>query len=213
MDKNKIIQKVNEIYSEPIAKSKENCVANSDGHNYSDLLSYNILLDNIAFGCNTKYNFEYQGITWTFRPLTAEESISIYLETHKQQKKDDVWDDFYHLYLVILKTLALALSPHPFKLGKDHEGNDLPNSSVFTENDLKKIPFNILQELYRHYTHFLAQATKNPEEYTNDELQVLLDTIKKNSIPLRDLERRQLLMIATYGMHCSQLLDEMQKSD
>lgn len=213
MDKNNAIKILNEIKSEPLSQLKSESTKNSDGHNYEDLLKYNVMLDNIAFGCHTKHVIEYQGITWTFRPLTAEEFMSIKLDVYKIQKDNEMWDETYSLYLIILKTLSIALSPSPFKLGKDDKGDDLPNSTVFTENDLKKIPFDILQELYRHYLHFVSQATKNPLEFTNEELEILLKTIKKNSIPLTDLERKQLLMIAIYGMSCSQQLDEMLKSD
>jgi hypothetical protein len=214
MKKSDLINVINEKTREPINELKKEIVGNSDGHNYLELNAYNALLDNISFGCHTKHEVEYMGHVWKMRPLSAEELVKVELETQKLQKENDAWSDFYRSYLIFTKTLALALSPSPFKIGKDANGQDLKDSDVLTENDLKKLPFELLSELYKQYLHFINTASnKDVIDYTDEELHLLLDTVKKNSIPLTALERRNLLIIADYGMSCSRQLERMLTDD
>lgn len=206
MNKNEIIKKVNEIYSDPIGNKKKELVKNSDSTKNAVALSqYNAMLDNITIGCHTKTIIRYADIDWEFRLLSSEEFIKVHNEINKIQSNENNWDEVYRNYLAMTKYLSLALSPNPY--------NTADAVSILSEKDLGLMPFDLLKDLYIMYIDFVEMATKKPTEITEEELSTLLQIIKKNSEVLKELERPKLLKITSYLLNFLQLQEMMPKED
>lgn len=195
--KTEIIKSINELNNSPLNQLKKDPVNNSSGTNHKALMQYNAMLDNITLGAHTNTTIEYAGIEWTLRLLTSAEYISIRKEVIEISKKDNLFDDFYITYLTILKFLSLALTPSPFKT----EGK-----AIFSEEDLKLVNYDVLEELYKRYIDFVQMATKKAEEFTEEEIQALMEIVKKKPEVLNELGRAQLLIVSKYSLNYSQNL-------
>lgn len=200
MNKQEIIDSINKITNEPISSLKKDVYNNTNGDNFKSLLNYNAMLDNITIGAHTTTTIEFAGIEWKLRLLTAEEIINIKKEVLKLAKSEDWYDDVNIHYLTMIKVLSKALSPSPFKT----EGK-----AIFSENDLKLINYDVLENIYRQYIHFNDMATRKPTNMSDEQIQDLLELVKKKHIPLMDLDRKQLLIIANYYMNLSQTQAQM----
>lgn len=200
MNKQDIIDSINKITNEPISSLKKDVYNNTNGDNFKSLLNYNAMLDNITIGAHTTTTIEFAGIEWKLRLLTAEEIINIKKEVLKLAKSEDWYDDVNIHYLTMIKVLSKALSPSPFKI----EGK-----AIFSENDLKLINYDVLENIYRQYIHFNDMATRKPTDMSDEQIQDLLELVKKKHIPLMDLDRKQLLIIANYYMNLSQTQAQM----
>lgn len=204
MDKQKIIDAANNIKNEPIADLKKNLVENSSGTNYKGLMQYNAMLDNITIGAHTTTAIEFAGIEWRLRLLTADELVNIKKEVNKIAKDEDWWDEVNLHYNTMVKVLAKALSPSPFKT----EGN-----AVLSEADLKLINYDVLENIYRQYIHFNDIATQKPTEMSPEEIEDTFEIVKKKPIQLKDLDWKRLLIMASYGMTCLRNQEKMRKDD
>ena len=202
--KSEIIEAVNNIKNIKIADLKNSPVKNSSGTNHRALLQYNAMLDNITLGAHTTTTIDFAGLDWTFRLLTAQEYIDIRLSVIEGAKKEQVFDDFYTWYLTILKTLTKALSPSPFK----SEG-----TTVFSEDDLKMVNFDILEELYRRYIDFIQQATKIYPEFTNEEIEELIAVVKKKPEVLTAYDRSRLLITSQYLLNYCVNLEKITRDE
>lgn len=196
-DKNEIIKTVNEIKKTKLADLKSNPVENSSGTNHRALMTYNAMLDNITISTGTKTDIECAGITWTLRLLNTDEFINIRKEVIKECKAEQLFDEWYSSYLTVIKTIAQALTPNPFKI----EGK-----ALFNLNDLKQVNYDVLMELYKRYIDFVDMATKKAEEFTDEELEALKEIIKKKPEVYTEFDRRQfLILMKYYPNYCAQL--------
>jgi hypothetical protein len=202
--KEETIEALKSIKNKPIGELKKNPVANSSGTKFKALMQYNAMLDNISLGAHTVTEINYAGIDWSFRLLTAAEWIEIQLEVIASQKKKEIFDDFYHDYLIIRKVLNKASSPNPYKT----EGKE-----IFSEEDLDMIPYDVLEELYLRYIDFIQLACRRVEEFSEDEVQDLIDVVKKKPEILRKYDRSRLLIVSKYLINYSQNLEKIVKSD
>jgi hypothetical protein len=199
MDKQEIISAVNKIKKEPLAPLKKDVLENSSGTNHKALMQYNAMLDHITIGAGTSTIIEYAGIEFKLRLLTAEEFMDIYKSNIKKMEEEKLFDEIYREYLTVVKTLAVALTPSPFKT----EGK-----AIFNEDDLKLMNYDVLYELGKKYQHFVDLATQKPDHMPNDEITALIELVKKKQTPLTVLNRKQLLTIANYYMNYSQHLEK-----
>lgn len=204
MDKQKIIDAANNIKNEPLADLKKNVVENSSGTNYKGLMQYNAMLDNITIGAHTTTTIEFAGIEWRLRLLTASELVTIKKEVNQVAKDEDWWDEINLHYNTMIKILSKALSPSPFKT----EGK-----AILSEEDLKLINYDVLENLYRQYIHFNDIATQKPTEMSQEEIEEAFEIVKKKPVQLKDLDWRRLLIMASYGMTCLRNQEKMQKED
>ncbi len=202
MDKTELIKSINEIKNIPIAPLKDKLTDNSDNNKFMDLMQYNVMLDNITIGIHTKTTIKYAGIEWNLRLLSAEEYINIRKSIIEQCKKEDLFDDWYSYYLAIIKFLEKALTSSPFK-----------TDGMFNEVDLKTIHFDVLEEIYKQYLHFVNIATKKPDEMTDAEVEAFINIAKKKPEVLREYERPKLLTTALWFLNYSQQLEKMLKLD
>ncbi len=202
--KSDVIKSLNEIKNAPIHKLKDDVVENSSGTNYIALAQYNAILDNITIGAHTNTTIIFADIEWKLRLLTSHEYIEIKKDVINQAKKDDLFDDWYTYYLLFHKILAKALTPSPFKL----EGK-----AIFSEEDLKLINYDILEEVYKKYLHFVSLTTKKVEEFTEEEIQALINVVKKNPEILMDLDRGRLLTMSKYFLNYSLNLEKIIKPE
>ncbi len=204
MDKTKVIETLNEIKNTPIAPQKSKLTDNSDNDKYHELMTYNAMLDNITIGAHTNTTINYQGIDWTLRILTFEESVNIRKEIYNECKNDQIWEKWYADSLEIRKVIALALTPSPFKI-KD--------KAMFTEKDLLKIPYDVLEGLYTRYMHFVHMALQKPEDMTQEQIDACINIAKKKPEALREFDRPTLLRTAIWFLNYSQQLEKMLNSD
>lgn len=202
--KSEIIEDLKNIKNVPIAPQKDKPLENSSGMKYKALAQYNALLDNITLGAHTTTTLEFAGVDWVLRLLTSEEYINMKLEIIDAMRERNIFDDFYSLYLTIIKTLAKALSPSPFKT----EGKE-----IFNENDLKNIPYDVLEELYKRYVDFCQLATKKVEEFSEEQIQQLIEIVKKKPEASTDFDRSALLIVIRYFRDYSVSLEKMLKSE
>lgn len=202
--KSDIINKINDIKNVKIADLKENVVGNSNGNNYLALAKYNAMLDNITIGPHTVTNIEFVGIDWQLRLLGSDEFIKIQKEIINIAKEEDMIEDFYIHYLTVIKILSKALTPSPFKT----EG-----VTVFSENDLKLVNYDVLEELYRRYIDFVDMATKKPQDFTDKEVQELIALVKKKPETLTGFDRSRLLIVSKYLLIYSQKLEKIIESE
>lgn len=200
MNKQKIIDTINNIKNEPIAELKKNLVGNSSGTNFKGLMEYNAMLDNITIGIHTTTTIEFAGHEWKFRLLSAKELMTIKKEVIDIAKKEDWFDDINIHYHEMIKILTKALSPSPFKTD---------GKSIWNETDLEFINYDVLENLFKQYIHFNDIATRKPTEMPEDEINSMLEIVKKKQIPLTALDRKQLLIVANYYMHLSQTQAKM----
>jgi len=204
MNKEEIISTVNAIKNTPIAPQKDKLIENSSGTKFNALAQYNAMLDNITIGAHTNITIKKYGIDWTMRLLTAEEEIHIKTFANKECKKHEIFDDFYHNFQIVVKTLAQVLTPSPFKT----EGK-----AIFNEEDLKLIPYEILLDLYKEWCYFSDMATARPTDLTNEEMENIYNIAKKKPEVLKELERAKLLPTMSYILNYCNQLEKMLKSD
>ena len=204
MDKQKVIDAVNNICNVPIADLKKDLVENSSGTNFKALAQYNAMLDNITIGAQTTTTINYAGIDWTLRLLTAEEYVKIRIEMNNECKKHECFDDFFTHYNGMTKILAKALTPSPFKT----EGK-----ALFTEADLRLMNYDVLDALYIQYIEFTQLATQKPTEFTAEEVDAMVTIAKKKPELLREYARPKLLQTALWFLNSSLQLEKMLKLD
>jgi hypothetical protein len=202
--KSEVIEDLKQIKNVPIAPLKDKPLENSSGDKYVALTQYNAMLDNITLGAHTTTTVEFAGIEWKMRLITSEEYADIRIASTALMKEKQLFDDWYSNYLLILKTLAKALSPTPFKT----EGK-----AIFSEEDLKQIPFEVIEELYKRYMHFRELATKKVEDFTEEEIQLLIETVKKKPEALTEFGRSPLLIVSRYFLDYSARLEKMLKPE
>lgn len=202
--KKEVIDALNEIQNTPIADLKKDLVGNSSGTNHKGLMQYNALLDNITIGAHTNKTINYAGLDFKLRLLTAEEYIGIRMEVDKLCKEKDMFVDYYIIYNLMIKILAKALTPSPFKT----EGE-----AILSEEDLRQINYDVLEEIYAQYLDFVGMATRKPVDYSPEEVEALYEIVKKNIPLLRELERPKLLAVTAYSINYSAALEKIAKSD
>ena len=207
--KDEIIKQVTESYSDPIAPKKKDTFNNADAGKHKELMQYNAILDHIRIGAHTKTTISRYGRDWVFRLLSADEQDKMQMDVQKQAKFDECFEDVHLNYLLFRKTLALALSPSPFKTtGKDDKGDE-----ILTEDDMKHLPMTVLESLFKEYMHFVHMALVEVENLTEEEAVTLIETIKKKPEVLKELNRLQSLTALHYYRNCVQLLEETKKSE
>lgn len=204
MEKSDIINSINKIKNNPIAEGKKEPVSNSSGTKHKDLMRYNALLDNITIGAHTTCDINYAGVDWKFRLLTAEEYVNIRIDINKSCRDNELFDDFFVNYNAMIKILSKALTPSPFKT----EGK-----AIFSEDDLKLINYDVLEELYIQYLDFSNMATRKPAEFTAEEVEAFVNIAKKKPEALREFDRRKLLVTTNWFINYSKNLEQMLKSD
>lgn len=205
--KEDIIKQVNEKYSEPIAPKKKDTFKNADAGKHKALMQYKAMLDHIALGAHTKITITKYGRDWNFRLITADEQDKLGMDVQKQAKLDECFEDVHLSYLLFRKTLALALSPTPFKTeGKDDNGDD-----ILGEDDLKYLPMTALESLFKEYINFVDMALVEAENLSEEEAVSLIELIKKKPRVLKELNRTQLLTALHYYRNCLQILEETAK--
>ena len=198
------IRKLNGIYESPIGAVKQDFIKNTDsGKGFDAAIQYNIMLDNATISGGTKTTIEIAGLTFELRLLCAEETIAIKKEVLKTARDEQIMDDFYIDYLDAVKTLAKASTPNPFKdSGK----------AVWSEQDFKQLVLPVLGELYNRYLHFVDMAVQTGETFTEDELNQIIDFVKKKPLVLTTYDRRKLLIAANYYKTYSERLEVMLNS-
>jgi len=205
MNNNEIVKTLNEISTKPLAELKSASARNTSNEKELDaLLQYNAIMDNVTIGPGTTTDIEIAGLKLTYRLLTAKEFIDARVEAINACRDVEVFDDWHMSYQLMIKILAKALTPSPFKLG----GRDVPK-----ESDIELLTYDILQELYKRYMFFNDKATKQAEEFTEEEVQSLLSIVRKKPEVLADLDRVQLLIMSKYLLSYSQNLEKITKSE
>jgi|ERR1700761_5776343 len=189
--KGELIKSLNEIKQSPLAEFRKT-PTNLNQDNAAAAMQYNAMLDNITIGAGTTYEFEFAGIEWKLRLLTAREFVDIKIARVKAMKDESMFEDFYFNYLTYTKILAKAMTPNPFCPESKIDG------IIFTEQDLSSINEDILEEVYRRYIHWVHMATKKVDEFTDEEIEALITIVKKKPEVLRELDRRQSLIVMVY---------------
>lgn len=207
MNKDEIIKKVNEIKNISIADQKKDVFNNADhdGKAHKALLQYNALLDNVTFGAHSNKTFHYLGVDWTIRLLTGEEQNDIKKDVIATAKKDDCFEDFNLNYLTVVKFVTRALSPSPFKTEE--------SKTIWSEADVKGICYGIAEEIYKEYIDFDLISTRKAEEFTQAEIEEMIEFIRKKPDLLRDLERPKYYAVIKYLMNYSKHLESLLKPD
>lgn len=203
-NKEEIIEQLKALKNIPLGEQKKNPFENADPDKHKMLMQYNIMLDNITIGFHTTTTIEYAGIEWTFRLLSAKEFTDIRLQIDKKCKDEDTFADYYILYHLMVKILAKAMTPSPLKT---------TGKTIFSEEDLSYLPYDILHSLYVQYLDFVNSATKKPTEFTDEEVEEMINIAKKKPELLREYERPKLLKTALWFMNYSKHLEKMLKSD
>jgi len=98
----------------------------------------------------------------------------------------------------------MACTPSPFKT----EGETL-----FVEEDLKLLAYDILIELFKRYVFFVHMATKKAEEFSEEELQALMSIVRKKPEVLMELDRRQSVYLNRYLLSYCVNLEKMLKPE
>ena len=197
-------RKINGIYESPIGEAKKdflNKTDNADGFNAA--MQYNLMLDNATISGGTKTTIDIAGLKFELRMLCAYETIEIKKEVLQKARDEQIMDDFYIDYLDAVKTLAKASTPSPFL--KD-------GVTVWKEADFKLLILPVLGELYNRYLHFVDMAVETGEGFTEEELKSLIDFVKKKPLVLTTLDRRKLLIAASYYKTCYERLETMPES-
>jgi hypothetical protein len=199
MNKQEVLDTIKNIKNTPIAPQKKDLHSNSNGTNHKALMRYNAMLDNITIGAHSRKTFSLNGIEWDFRLLTASEQNAIRKEVILMAKKDDCFEDFNLQYLEMVKIVTKALSPSPFK-------------EVWSEEDVGMIPYAMLEELFKEYIDFDSLAMTKPSDLPIDEVEALIEIIKKKPEALRELERKKLLATNIYLLNYCKQLEKITKS-
>ncbi len=202
MDKNKLIESMNEFKNTPIAPLKSKLTDNSDPDKFDALMTYNAMLDNITIGSHTRTTISYAGNDWDLRLLTSEEYINIRKDIVKQCKQEELFDEWYTNYLIIIKFLDKAQSSNPFK-----------TDGKFNESQLKLIHYDILEEVYHRYLHWQDMALSKPTEMPEAEIEGIINIAKKKPEVLKEYGRPQLWTTAIWFMNYSQRLEKMLEPD
>lgn len=204
MDKASAIKMINEFQKKPIDDLKKDVLENASGQNYMDLLKWNAMLDHITIGANTSTTFEYAGIEWTLRLLTAQEYIDCRIAVDEICKELKNFSDYLIGYYNMIKILSIALTPSPFK----KEGK-----TIFSEDDLKLINHDVLEMLYFQYMDFVNLAAKKPTLMSDEEIAGHFEMLKGKPELSMELEPLKLRPILFYAMKYFQALEKTQKSD
>ena len=205
MDKETIIKQANaNIKNEKLSTLKDDYYNNTAGDGFNALMQYNALLDNVSIGAHTTTIIELYGLEWKFRRLTADEIFNIQLEVKKESQENQIFDDFFVNYKTARKILALALSPSPFK----KEG-----TAILSWDDLGNLDNDVFFELFKQYQHFLAMSNKDPQEFTAEEVENIINVAKKKPTILKELERSKLLITASYLLNYLKGLEKIQNED
>lgn len=200
MSKQEIIDK---LKNNSFATQKKDPVANSSGTKHRALMQYNAMLDNIAIGAHTQTTVNIANIDWTFRLLTGKEQTDIRKEVLNEAKKDECFEDFNITFLTMVKIVTRALSPSPFKTdGKE----------IWNEEDIAGLPYGLLETLYITYIDFDALSTQKPTELPMDEVEAIIDVVKKKPEELSGLGRWKLLAISRSLLESCNRLQEIVKS-
>lgn len=202
---------------------KDDLAENAIGIGMTKLAKYNKILDHISKGPHTKIDFIYDNLEWTFRLITADEFANIHKEHYLllQQNVDvvekvgsDVW--------FIKKVLSLAMSESPFKtedvaylscFGVKVNYNNEQFSSILTAEDLGSLPWDYLEDLYKHYIYYTTVINKAIEQYDEQEIKELIDIIKKKPELMKDLELMKLRAVTDYLLKYYVTRAEILKSD
>ncbi len=186
-----------------IAAGKKNPVANSSGLEHKALMRYNAMLDNIAIGAHTQVTNTIAGIDWTQRLLTGNEQRKIRMEVLEQAKEDDCFEDFNLNFLTMVKIVTKSLSPSPFKT----EGKE-----IWSEEDIANLPDGLIETLYLTYIDFDALSTQRPTEIPMDEVEAIINIVKKKPGELSGLGRWKLLAISRSLLESCNRLESIVKS-
>lgn len=189
--------------NQKFADLKKDPLKNSSGESFNALMTYNAMLDNIRLGAHTFTTFDYADIEWKLRLLTSQEYIDLRLDIMKTMEEKKCFEEWYSYFLLIVKTLSIALTPSPFK----KEG-----STIFSEKDLLDIPYDVLDEIYRKYIFFVEMSTRDVKTFTEEEVAGLLEVIRKKLVPLKDLERSKLLAVTNYLWNSYERLEKITSS-
>lgn len=194
---------IDKLKNNPLATQKKDPSANSSGIKHRALMRYNVMLDNIAIGAHTQTTVNIAGIDWTLRLLTSGEQNEIRKEVLKQAKKDDCFEDFNILFWTYVKIITRSLSPSPFKTdGKE----------IWTEEDMTNLPDGLLETLYLTYIDFDALATQKPTDLPIEEVEAIIEVVKKKPEELNGLGRWRLLATAKFLQASCNRLESIVKS-
>jgi hypothetical protein len=203
MNKQEVLDTIKNIKNVPIEPQKKDLHSNSSGTNHKALMRYNAMLDNITIGAHTQKMFTLNGIEWTFRLLTGHEQNSIRKEVMALAKKDECFEDFNLKYLEMIKIVTKALSPSPFKTdGKE----------IWSEEDVGMLPYAMLEEMFNEYIEFDLLAMTKPSDLPIDEVEALIEIIKKKPEALKEFERKKLLATSLYLLNYCNHLEKITKS-
>ncbi len=200
MSKQEIIEK---LKNNSLASQKKDPVSNSSGTKHRALMRYNAMLDNIAIGAHSQTTISIANIDWVFRLLTSSEQNEIRKDVLKQAKKDDCFEDFNIQYWTFVKIVTKSLSPSPFKT----EGKE-----IWTEEDITNLPHGLLETLYISYIDFDALSTQKPTDLPIDEVEAIVEVVKKKPEELSGLGRWKLLATARFLLDSCNRLESIVKS-
>lgn len=204
MDKQSAIKMINEFQKKPIEDLKNDLMENASGTNYMDLMKWNAMLDHITIGANTSTTFEYAGIEWTLRLLTAQEYIDCRIETDNICEKLKNFSDYIIGYHNMIGILSRALTPSPFK----KEGK-----AIFSIDELKLVNHDVLEVLYFQYMDFVTLAAKKPTLMSDEEIAGHFEILKGKPELSMELEPLKLRQTLFYAMKYCQALEKTQESD
>lgn len=204
MNKTEIVNKINNIKNKPIADLKNNLVENSSGTEFTNLMQYNAMLDNILIGAHTTTTIEYAGVAWNLRLLTGEEFINVRLAVDKKCRDRETFAEYFQHYELVIGIMTKALSPNPFKT----EG-----ATLWKDEDLRQMNFDVLEELYMQYIEFVQLATKKPTEISPEEIEGLLKIFRKKPEALKELSLWKLRTISLYLLKCLEVLEQKENLD
>lgn len=180
---------------------------NSDADGADGLITYNKMLDHLAFGAHTFYEFEYLGNKWTMRLLGNKEDIDINAEIDKYQLDNKDYNDINVNRLKLVKRLVKALSPSPFKVDATQV------NAIWSEKDLMMLHYNALIELNNRYMAFIEKATTDPELMTEEQILAMYEILKKKPEGWTGLNYWSLLQIAQWLGKSYGILHEQLKLD
>ncbi len=203
-NKQEIVDALNNIKNDNFTRLKKNVKDNCDEKNREALLQYSAILDNVTIGAHTKTPINYAGLDLNFRLLTAEEQIAIEKSIIEIQRTEGLFEQFYADYLRIVKILTKALTPSPFK----EDGEE-----ILQERDIKLLTLDVLEELYKRYMHFVSLAHKKVQDFTDEEIEDLVELVKKNPEVLISLDRSRLLIVSKYFLTYCVNLEKITKTE
>jgi hypothetical protein len=198
--KKEIIEK---LKNNSFASFKQKPVENSSGDKHRALMRYNAMLDNVAIGAHTQTTVNIAGIDWDFRLLTGKEQNAIRKEVLNQLKAEDCFEDFNLQFWTMVKIVTKSLSPSPFKT----EGKE-----IWTEEDIANLPDGLIETLYITYIDFDSLSTQRPTELSYDEVEAMVDVVKKKPEELKKLGRWRLLATSISLAESCKRLESIVKS-